>query len=46
MLLECSLSWKAEVIILLLVDIGGFVVWTKHNHIITVIETWRIMNVE
>jgi predicted ribosome-associated RNA-binding protein Tma20 len=38
--------WKAEVIILLLVDSSGFMVWTKHNHIITVIETWRIMNVE
>jgi hypothetical protein len=30
----------------LLMDSGGSVVWTKHNHIITVIETWRIVNVE
>jgi hypothetical protein len=28
-----------------LVDSGVFMVWTKHHHISTVIETWRIMNV-
>jgi hypothetical protein len=31
-------SWL-EGRILLLVDSGRFVVWTKHNHIITVIDT-------
>jgi hypothetical protein len=46
MLLECTLGWKAEVIILLLLDSGGFVVWTNNNHIITVIETWRVMDLE
>jgi hypothetical protein len=30
--IECTLGWKAKLIILLLVDSGGFVVWTKHNH--------------
>jgi hypothetical protein len=29
MLLKSTLGWKAEVLILLLVDTGGFVVWTK-----------------
>jgi hypothetical protein len=33
-------SWKEEVIILMLVDSGCFVIRAKHNHIITVIETW------